>query len=484
MSERERAKGADGLGGASPTCFVLMPFGVKPDPAGGTIDFDHVYDAAIRPGIEAAGMNALRADAEMIGGIIHKPMFERLLLCDFAVADLTTGNPNVFYELGVRHTARPGTTLAVSADVSRLPFDVSYLRTQTYRLGEDRRLDEAAAREAVQAIAGWLRTAREGVREGEDGEVDLPGTLVDSPLFQLVEGYRPPPLAHLKTDDYAASTARRGRIGEEIAAVRALAGGGATARAEAVERLDAIRARLADTSEGDRASVLFSLVLAYRAFSAWGRMCDVIEAMPEALRRPAAVREQWAMALNRRAEAGEDDAPALQDRALRLLEEVEAGGANPETSGLIGRIHKSRWRAAKASGAPAAGHLRRAVDAYRCGFEADWRDFYPGINLVTLLHAQGAADALARTLPVVRYAVERRLHQEPEDYWKHATLLELAVLADDRDAAEEHLADAHAAILEDFQPRTTADNLAIIAETVEEPGWIEGLVAQLLAGWD
>ena len=95
-----------------PLCFVLMPFGSKKDPGGGPdINFDRIYEDAIRPAVDAAGMEAIRADEERTDGIIHRAMFERLLLCDFAVADLTTANANVFYELGVRHAARPATTL-------------------------------------------------------------------------------------------------------------------------------------------------------------------------------------------------------------------------------------------------------------------------------------------------------------------------------------------------------------------------------------
>ena len=76
-----------------PLCFVLMPFGTKPDPGSNvTIKFDAIYQEVIRPAIEAAGLKAIRADEERVGGIIHKPMFERLILCDFAVADLTTAN--------------------------------------------------------------------------------------------------------------------------------------------------------------------------------------------------------------------------------------------------------------------------------------------------------------------------------------------------------------------------------------------------------
>jgi hypothetical protein len=81
----------------APLCFVLMPFGRKKDPKGGPdIDFDVIYETAIRPALEDAGLEPVRADLERTGGIIHKAMFERLLLCDYAVADLTTANANVF----------------------------------------------------------------------------------------------------------------------------------------------------------------------------------------------------------------------------------------------------------------------------------------------------------------------------------------------------------------------------------------------------
>ena len=63
-----------------PLCFVLMPFGKKPDASGVQIDFDAVYRDFIAPAIEGASLQPVRADEEMTGGIIHKPMFERLML--------------------------------------------------------------------------------------------------------------------------------------------------------------------------------------------------------------------------------------------------------------------------------------------------------------------------------------------------------------------------------------------------------------------
>src|SRR5215469_17539724 len=118
-----------------PLCFVLMPFGQKPSSIGSIIDFDSVYDGLIFPAIRDAGLEPLRADEEMTGGIIHKPMFERLILCEYAVADLTTANANVFYELGVRHAVRPWSTVLLFAkDSGQLPFDVAPLRAMPYQL--------------------------------------------------------------------------------------------------------------------------------------------------------------------------------------------------------------------------------------------------------------------------------------------------------------------------------------------------------------
>ena len=122
------------VAGGDPLCFVLMPFGRKSDGAGGSIDFDAIYAQMIAPAIRAAGLEPIRADEEVGGGIIHKPMFERLILCEYAVADLTLANANVFYELGVRQAVRPYSTVLVFAAGTRLPFDVALDRGLQYSL--------------------------------------------------------------------------------------------------------------------------------------------------------------------------------------------------------------------------------------------------------------------------------------------------------------------------------------------------------------
>jgi hypothetical protein len=78
-------------------CFVDMPFGKKPDlKSGVVVDFDQIYEEAIKPTIHACGLEALRGDEERTGGIIHSAMFARLLLAEIVVGDLTLANANVF----------------------------------------------------------------------------------------------------------------------------------------------------------------------------------------------------------------------------------------------------------------------------------------------------------------------------------------------------------------------------------------------------
>src|SRR5687768_8147319 len=86
--------------------FVVMPFGSKPGVDGQMINFNRVYDEYIRPALTAAEPEPFRADQEMRAGDIRTDMFQELLVADLVVADLTIDNPNVWYELGVRHALR------------------------------------------------------------------------------------------------------------------------------------------------------------------------------------------------------------------------------------------------------------------------------------------------------------------------------------------------------------------------------------------
>src|SRR5688500_20313025 len=86
-------------------------------------------------------------------------------------------------------------------------------------------------------------------------------------------------------------------------------------------------------------------------------------------------------------------------------------------------------------------------------------------------------------LPIVRYAVNRRLTDKKPNYWDHATLLELSVLASDVNGAEDALSDALASNPEKWQTKTTANNLRLIREAREkrqvDVSWIAALEDEL-----
>lgn len=186
-----------------PLCFVLMPFGKKPNTAGALVNFDAVYQNLIAPAIIEAGREPLPADEEMTGGIIRKPIFERLILCEYAVADLNTANANVFYELGVRHAVRPwSAVLLFAVGGGQLPFDVAPLRAMWYRLG--------ATGMPVDIQAGKMALVE---RFGEAKDA-----VTDSPIFQLVEGMPVPNIAHMKTDVFRDRVCYSAQVKDRLAA--------------------------------------------------------------------------------------------------------------------------------------------------------------------------------------------------------------------------------------------------------------------------
>ena len=163
-----------------------MPFGKKSDNTGRIIDFDIVYGEIIKPAIQQAELEPIRADEERIGGFIHKPMFERLMLCEYAVADLTTANANVFYELGIRHGIRPHSTVLLYGKGTSIPFDVAAVRALPYEI--DKKGKPAKPDADREALVKRLEACRDPVE--------------DSPLFQLVSEWPRPDISRLKTDTF------------------------------------------------------------------------------------------------------------------------------------------------------------------------------------------------------------------------------------------------------------------------------------------
>lgn len=185
------------------TCYVAMGFGRKTDfETGRSLDLDNTYRVMIKPAVEEAGLQCIRADEILHSGVINAPIYECLLESDVVIADLSTRNLNAVYELGIRHALRPRSTIVIAENQLRVPFDIGQIRVlQYHHLGEGIDADEVTRfrRELRQAI---LSALSEGIVDSPVYtylRLTPPQRLVD-PL--LAPGGTPPPGETSQSETY------------------------------------------------------------------------------------------------------------------------------------------------------------------------------------------------------------------------------------------------------------------------------------------
>jgi len=113
-------------------CFVIGPIGDRLAPHGSEERLRYeealeVYEEVILPACKAVGLQPVRADEISQAGDITTQVFRRLRDDDIVIADVSDGNPNVMYELGLRHT-QDKLTVQIG-EYGRLPFDILAIRT-------------------------------------------------------------------------------------------------------------------------------------------------------------------------------------------------------------------------------------------------------------------------------------------------------------------------------------------------------------------
>lgn len=416
-----------------PLCFVLMPFGTKRSTAGHNINFDRVYSDVIEPAVEDAGLAPLRADQEELGGVIHKAMFERLLLCPYSVADLSAANANVYYELGIRHAARPRSTVLIHCNSERLPFDVAPDRSLPYSV------DINGIPDIQDGPLNKLSRALTSVVGRDD---------TDSPIHEMLDWIQPQVTAHEKTDIFREQIQYSEQKKSELREAREIG-------VEAIRKIEQGLGSFAYLETG----ILVDLLLSYRAVEAWDDMVRLVNELPRPIARTTLVREQYGFALNR---AGKH---AAAERELTDL--IQEKGASSETLGILGRVYKDRWQKAQENGddLQANAYLDKAVEMYFQGFQTDFRDAYPGLNALTLMECRSPGDATEQSfLPVVEYAVDMKIARGSPDYWDHASKLELGILKRNSEQTNHHLGQALISVREAWEPKTTARNIAMIRD--------------------
>src|SRR5918994_6157086 len=107
-------------------CFFMAPIGQENSEI--RKRSDQIFSYVIKPAVERFGYEAIRGDHISQPGMINSQVFEHLMEDELAIADLTGKNPNVYYELAIRHGADKPVINIKEASES-LAFDVVGMRT-------------------------------------------------------------------------------------------------------------------------------------------------------------------------------------------------------------------------------------------------------------------------------------------------------------------------------------------------------------------
>jgi hypothetical protein len=125
------------LGEKEMNLFVAMPFAKE---------FDDVY-TAIRRAAENLSLDTTRVDELYEPGPIIQQIFRGIAESDFVVAEISSKNPNVYYEVGLAHCVRKPTLLLANKEaISGIPFDVRHNRVLVYDKNNISQLEEALKR--------------------------------------------------------------------------------------------------------------------------------------------------------------------------------------------------------------------------------------------------------------------------------------------------------------------------------------------------
>ena len=308
-------------------CFVIMGYGKKTDPTlGKTYDLDKTYHNIIKPAVENAGFMCVRSDEILESGIIDKNMYALLIHADLCIADITTFNPNAIYELGIRHAARPFSTIVMKEKDGNIPFDINHNSIFMYsHMGEDIGVTESER--CIKALTNLIL------------EVDK-NKETDSPLFHHIRGMAPYILPEIEYN----------QIIKDLA-----------------DKENSVFA-LVESAKIEMSKNNFK-----EAATLWKRASERIE-------NDAYYIQQWALCTYK--DKKESPNIALTN-ALTIISRLDPENWNttdPETLGITGAIHKRMWENNKV----ANDHLDKAIEYYRRGFTIK-QDYYNGENYALCL---------------------------------------------------------------------------------------------------
>jgi hypothetical protein len=343
-----------------------MGFGKKTDLATGReLDLDKSYKSIIKPAVQAAGYQCIRADEVQQSGVIDVPMYKLLYEAELVVADLSTTNPNAIFELGVRHALKPRSTIIIAESKFTIPFDASHIAVRRYEhLGSSIDYDEAIR----------MQTELTGLIKALQGKDDP-----DSPVYTILPRLNAPTMIE------AAPPAAAGVAARAIVAGDAMPDETHPAAESYASKIEIAREALNECAFALAKKLLLAIYKDQTAPGADGKPKPA---------RPFVV-QQLALATYKAGEAeaktgGPEKALAGYAEAESLLGGLDVETTNdPETLGLWSAIHKRRAEAPGRTVQEQKADVDKAVSAAQRGFVIK-RDTYNGTNLAYLLNLRAS----------------------------------------------------------------------------------------------
>jgi tetratricopeptide (TPR) repeat protein len=452
-----------------PRAFVAMPFGIRfwRERRWKNYDADLTYYRILMPALIGAGYHPLRADTEALLEIIDARMLRAINRSPLLVADLATQNPNVMWELGIRHAWRRSGTILVAPDKTPVPFDVGRVTVSHYQRSEKSITDAECVH---------------GLRLMEALLSDVDAEAIDSPVFENLDGLEVMELPE-------AGPEAESPAGELLEAITLAADLGQD------EKLTSLRDEVASTDglrDGERAVLEEQIGISLIGLGHHPRAAEILRPLVEAdtdLSR-VLLQEQFAHALIRDGDVeGREERLAEAEKRLEAL--IERNPERGETYGLLASASKARVELEAEGGEVSPVVLTRAFHAYMEGMRADPGDYYPGINAVALLRLRGQrlqsndddTKEAAELLPVVRFAVTRE--QDGEDPWAALTMAECdlheAFLMGGGDLAKARQSYTVAAAISGSYERASAARQLVFFRNAGDPGELIDPLLELLS---
>ena len=146
-------------------CFIITPIGeINSEPY---IKAMGLIEAVIHPVLKEFNLSGVAANHISSAGSINKQLIKAILEDKLVIANLTGLNPNVMYELAIRHAARLPVVIMAEYG-TRLPFDINDQRTIFYN----------------DSLAG-LSEAKKQLRLMIEATIDE--SEPDNPIYQAIE---------------------------------------------------------------------------------------------------------------------------------------------------------------------------------------------------------------------------------------------------------------------------------------------------------